>query len=434
VVPAVNERRLIAVSWCMPPALFPRSIQVARVLKGLQSFGWDSVVVTPRVDRAGNTDPLDETLERLYASYYDTELIDLARGDLPNATPIARWTRWMSGEDELSDEQLWVRRAAAAVERVARRDDVLVTFAQPWRDHLVGLELFDFGVRLPWVAHFSDPWVDNPYYDDLPPNELATARAREARVIASADAIVFTNAYAVDLVMAKYPDPWRRKVHVVPHAVDRDLLDRVDSPPHARQSPRAPLRLAHVGNLFAGRRTAQALFAAVAAISARRSLEHRLQLIFVGEGSGLQEARDTVRDLGLSAIVTFRERVSHLESLAAMRDADVLVLIDAPADTNVFLPSKIADYLVAHRPILALTPPVGPSADLVRELGYPLVRPDDVPGVIAALEALLDQHERGVDLSSGDVDATRRYELHDVAASFAAVLDLVALPSRSRLR
>ena len=42
-----------------------------------------------------------------------------------------------------------------------------VSFAQPWTNHLVGMRLHrDSG--LPWVAHFSDPWIDSPYQQGSP--------------------------------------------------------------------------------------------------------------------------------------------------------------------------------------------------------------------------------------------------------------------------
>ena len=46
----------------------------------------------------------------------------------------------------------------------------------------------------------------------------------------------------------------------------------------------------------------------------------------------------------------------------------MLLVIDAPADESLFLPSKLIDYLPARKPILGLTPARGASADLIRAL------------------------------------------------------------------
>jgi hypothetical protein len=45
--------------------------------------------------------------------------------------------------------------------------------------------------------------------------------------------------------------------------------------------------------------------------------------------------------------------VGYQESLKLMSEADALLVIDAPADQSVFLPSKLIDYIGAGRPISA---------------------------------------------------------------------------------
>jgi glycosyltransferase involved in cell wall biosynthesis len=52
----------------------------------------------------------------------------------------------------------------------------------------------------------------------------------------------------------------------------------------------------------------------------------------------------------------------------------------------------VFEYLAAERPILAVVPPEGAAAALIREAGAGVVvAPDDVDGMIAALR---DLHER----------------------------------------
>lgn len=409
---AVTQNNLLAVSWCMPPAQFPRSIQVARLLKGLHQRGWRCRVITPRVDQVvGAT--IDQELARYYEPHYELVPVDIA----PDA-------KARTAED--TEEARWIARAAAAVKHAVReqRPRALVTFAQPWRDHLVGLELAKWPGCPPWIAHFSDPWSDSPYYADASVAELQAEREKEEQVVDAADMLVFTNEYAADLVMKKYRPGYRNKVRILPHAADHDLLLEVDrrSPRSVVPSPR-PLSLAHVGNLFAGRRRAHALFDALAAIDARQSLKGRLRLSFIGEGSGLGEARERVVSLGLEDVVAFLPRQSHFESLASSRDSDVLVLIDAPADTNVFFASKLVDYLIAGRPMLVLTPATGPSADIARDLGYPVMPPDDAKAIEFAIDDLLRHRDAGTLTASDKSDELSEvFGYGAVAATFEAIV------------
>jgi glycosyltransferase involved in cell wall biosynthesis len=396
-VAAVTGRRLMAVSWAMPPALYPRSIQVSRLLKGLHLRGWQSTVVTRRTDNLTTGEFLDHALADLGAPHY-------------TLAPI-----------EADNDRQWIDRTVAAVTERDRHNpaDALVTFAQPWRDHLAGLELASWRGNRPWIAHFSDPWVDSPYRANVSDEQHAIDCGCEAQVMTHADAVVFTNTYAADLVMSKYPKTWRHKVHVVPHSTDRSSMPRALTPAAANR----PLRITYVGQL-AGQRTATGLFEAVRLLSRRISIAERLELRFVGDLGALSDAKTVSDAANLSAVTTFVATVSHGESLAEMARADVLVMVDAPAERNVFLPSKFADYLMADKPILGLTPAIGASADALREIGHQVIDPDDGAGIADALEQLVSEHEAGtLALPPGARVRAERYSLDNTAAAFAAIVE-----------
>ena len=63
--------------------------------------------------------------------------------------------------------------------------------------------------KLPWIAHFSDPWVDGPYAAELHPVTRRKWRDNERRVMETADALIFVNEPTASLVMQKYPPSLR---------------------------------------------------------------------------------------------------------------------------------------------------------------------------------------------------------------------------------
>jgi glycosyltransferase involved in cell wall biosynthesis len=129
-------------------------------------------------------------------------------------------------------------------------------------------------------------------------------------------------------------------------------------------------------------------------------------------------------ELGLDAIVEFSGRLSFSESAQRAAAADVLLVIDAPADDNLFLPSKLIDYLPAGKPILALTPLRGATADLVRSLGYPVIPPDDEQAIASAIEALLAARREGrLQESAQHAAVAQQYDIRRTTAAFAEVLN-----------
>lgn len=411
------SRRLLAISWDMPPLSGPRAVQVGRTLKHLVPLGWESWVVCfgPRSDRYNQDLELASRL-RAPAGVTLVPVPSLEEQLLCRAL----W-RLVPPLKQLPDEKwVWIGAAARAARQLVSETpfDVLVSFAQPWSDHLIGLRVRR-ATGLPWVAHFSDPWTDSPYLHGHRWQRRLWARM-EADVVSGADAIVFVNAQTADRVMRKYPTEWRRKAHVVPHGFDRD---EAPPPPPAARDER--LTIVHTGRFYDGVRTPEPLLRALSALKRRRPLRSHLRVVFVG--TPIPSHRRLASSLGLDDVVEFTGRLSFAESARWTAAADVPLVIDAPAEENLFLPSKLIDYLPAGKPILALTPPRGASADLVRALGYPAIAPDDEAGIERALEALLAARAEGRLAASPTHDeVARQYDIHRTAAAFAEVLSQCA--------
>jgi glycosyltransferase involved in cell wall biosynthesis len=317
----------------------------------------------------------------------------------------------------LPDEKwVWIASASRVARRLAaeRPFDVLVSFAQPWSDHLIGLRVHR-ATGLPWVAHFSDPWVDSPYLHGRP-WQRRIWRRMEADVIRHATAIVFVNAQTADRVMRKYPEAWRVKAHVVPHG-----FDRADARSAAPAPDEGPLRLVYTGRFYAGIRTPEPLLRSLAALMKRRPLARDLRVTFVGTPVPAHER--LAERLGLSGLVEFTGRVPFAESARIAASGDVLLVIDAPADDSLFLPSKLIDYLPLGKPILGLTPRAGATADVLRRLDQPIVAPDDEAGIALAIEMLIARKRRGELAVPPSFDAAAaQYDIRATTRAFADIL------------
>ena len=74
----------------------------------------------------------------------------------------------------------------------------------------------------------------------------------------------------------------------------------------------------------------------------------------------------------------------------------MLLIPDAGGRGKGVLSGKVFEYLAAERPILAVVPPDGAAAELIRESrAGTVVGPDDVDGMAAALRELHDRWRAG---------------------------------------
>ena len=416
--------RILALAGMMPPLVFPRSLQISRLLKALNASGWESTVIT-RLPESLPQATLDAELAILYEGGYRSLSID-TREDV-QASPVPRrlWRKIRPVTD--IDDDNWRLRAYSTLRKEAASGsyDVLVTFAQPWINHRIGLRLKRRNRTLPWIAHFSDPWFDSPYAKYADSETATRVRIAEQQVIEAADAVIFVTERTADLVMSKYPASWRDKVHVVPHGYDANLI------PHIPVRERAPevMRIVHTGNFY-GLRRPEAVLAAIARLIGTEQTKLPFLMEFVG---GVEEdLRRTTEEMGLADVVTFSGPAGYLDSLAAAASADLLLLLDAPAEENVFLPSKIVDYFMLKQPVLGITPIRGSSADVLRRTGCAVVAPDDIAAIASALHEAMEAWR--LTGSAGPTPLSTevaRYDIHQIASEFRHVIEAVSARHRS---
>lgn len=409
--------KLLAVSFAYPPLAYPRSIQVARLLK----YARASTVLVCADEPGARRDPtIEPEADALLAACLHVPFKDSFTRRLANrvAYRLSRplWRRLNMAPDQYAAWRLAAVGAARAyISTNGFRPAALVTFAQPFTDHLAGLEL-KRRYGLPWVAHFSDPWADNPFsnYDERTRRlNLALERA----VVEAADRTIFTSRETVEMVFAKYPEELRRRARVLPQCFDPDLYGAAP----ARAGDKLVIR--YIGNFY-GTRSPEPLVRALTALLSEnpRALDgvsfevvgqHDPQLIGRAGGDRLP-----------AGLFTLRPAVSYRESLHLMAAADGLLVIDAPAEVSVFLPSKLIDYMGAGRPILGLTPP-GAASDLIGRLGGPVAHPSDTAAAASALESFLGQlrsERAGRRLARGAPEVRQRYEATAVAQEFDEII------------
>lgn len=407
-------REMLAVSFHYPPSACPRAMQVARLLKHLK-------VKTTLVcaDYHDDRDRVNPTLVRAA----EARLARCLRVPFERPAPRRLLTRvarrlGLPLVDRSPDRFTpWKPGALSAVERVLNeggyRPDVLVTFGSPMSDHLIGLTL-KRRLGVPWVAHFSDPWLDNPFvpYDRL---SRRVNRALERDVLREADRLVFTSEETAELVAARHERAVAEKSRVLEHSFEPELFDRRVT----RDESRVVVR--YLGALY-GPRSPAPLFEALRRLSDSEPAalaRARFELIGAKASGQLERAGlDTLPE----GLVVSRSSVEYLESLRLMRESDGLLVIDAPAELSVFLPSKLIDYVGAARPVFAITPK-GTAASLVRRLGGWVADPSDAAAVAATLKGFLDflrEHKHAA--AWGEAEARRGFEAPAVAEKFAGIL------------
>lgn len=399
--------KVVFFTYAYPPLKFPRSIQIARLVK----YSRHSV----RVVCCDDNVPKDFTITD-HVDGKPAELLVFRRKDFKVFDP-----RYITSRLPLPDQyRTWaLDTASRLVEQGGiSPDDVLVTFGQPMSDHIAGLQL-KRATGVPWIAHFSDPWSDNPFHKR--PVITWLNRRMEESVIKSADRLVFTSEETVDLVMGKYPQECRLKASVLPHAFDSALYPPI-------QNTRSELVIRYLGNFYKSRNPNTLIIALAKLYKEYPEILRGVRVEMVGKIFGKIDYPDELNDLP-AGFFNICSPVGYRDSLALMGESNLLLVIDAPSEQSVFLPSKLIDYIGAGRPILALSPP-GAAATLVSRLGGRVVEPGDIADIAEKLSESIVNLRKGMPALWGDASVREEYAAPKVVARFDALIDELAMSGR----
>jgi glycosyltransferase involved in cell wall biosynthesis len=278
----------------------------------------------------------------------------------------------------IPDENVsWNLTAIPAAIRIARAEsiDVVITTSPAGSVHFVGAAVQRAtGAR--WVADLRDSLVAHVHRR----GESAAVRAKErialevAKLVARrADAITCVSDAIADEVRELGP---RGRVVTISNGCDFDDFAGLDYVPGAN------LRITHTGSFF-GKRDPRPFLQALhdSGIDARAR--------FLGDFRTAD--REWAEQLQLGDRLELIPYAPRARSLALQRESEVLLLLipEAGGRGRGVLSGKVFEYIAAGRPILALVPPDGAAAELLRETGAGVVvAPDDVDAIRGALVEL----------------------------------------------
>lgn len=353
----------LLISPVFPPAAFPESHLMAKLLSSLPNYEFDVVTFAGWKDQFGK----DTSFEKIIKENFGVvEYLKLPR--ILRWVPLSKFGLLGKLPDTFRFFNFFLFKKAKQM-IIENKYHVMVTWSQPHSTHIIGLRLKSSLEESPkWIAHFSDPWISNPYFDVSYCVEKIN-RSILNQILTKADAISVTNEHVIEMEEEFSSAENLSKIHVVPHSYLSSMYPEKDT-----RNPSESLIIRYIGSFY-GLRRPDPILAVLALLEVNEpDIAKKLQVEFIG--SKLDE--DAYREINKLQLISIHilPRVSFRESLTLMQNSNLLLVIDAPMNKSPFLPSKLIDYIGSNVPILALTPP-GPSADLVKELGGWVAPPTD---------------------------------------------------------
>lgn len=297
--------------------------------------------------------------------------------------------------------------------------DAIHSFSFACSTHLVAYRLKkEFGI--PWIAHFMDAWIGNPYRN-IKANDRNQDAEYEKQVALNADIIVHTNRVIADQWIRRYGAVVEKKISVLPLGYSKcDLSEFIKLPPY--RFNKETITITYIGTC-AGDRNLQTLIKAIALVKEKRTVPvNKLQVRILGNMLPVDE--QLVNELSLSEIIRFVGRKTGEDLKCEYENADIFFVVDAPMEENIFFPSKLLDYFKYKKPILGISPQIGVTNQFLKESGNYCFDNSDIEGVAGYLEKVLSNTDF---IFQYDKDYYKHFLPDEIACKYREVLRSIGL-------
>lgn len=314
-----------------------------------------------------------------------------------------------------------LRWARLAVERgrqmlAQKRYDVLISRSPPDIGHLPALILArETGV--PWVATWNDPPVGAwpaPYTNGSQlPKWFHIRLARQ--VLAQASAHIFPSERLAHHICRHLKITPPATIAIIPHAA----MPRLQLPP--LQNRTDAFRLCHAGKLCNARDPRKFLEAVRQFLVAQRPPAGQFTFDQIGHVDS--DLLALSREYGIQEHVRCTGPMSYLATMEYLSQSDVVVLVEAPCEEGIFLPSKLVDYAQTGRPILAASPKIGTVADLLAKHGGGIVADtSSCESIVEALTTLYKAWKREeLDKNYNSTELGKQFDSSSILAGYQGI-------------
>lgn len=334
--------------------------------------------------------------------------------------------------------------------------DFLMTRSMPPESHLVGLSIKSHNRELLWMASFGDPLAYNPYevtnvvknrrmlpqflksrilnnprkwvpiiskIPYLKNNILSPMLELENKVFENADLLIFPNKKQCIYSLGTNYDTLKDKTVVLPHSYDLSELNSIQIDFDDMSSNRKYTFL-YTGHLDSFRNPLSIIKAVEVLLKKYPEMKNKVLFKFIGNVPDYYKNMVMIKNLYKN--IVFLPPVNYDETLRQMKEADCLLHIDAEFkydyDSNIFLASKLSDYMGCQKPILGITAKGSPAYTVLKESNNLTFQNDDYEAIAEGIKEYVDGNV------SVNLESYKKYENTVIAA---VLDDLVSRNCRS---
>lgn len=246
-------------------------------------------------------------------------------------------------------KQSFHRQYKKVIKQLSNKPELIYSRSYPLSSAVMAYKLKQF-YKVPWILHLSDPWAGSPLHK-WTKGYSGKHELWEKKCFESADIISLTSVPTIEFYKKKYPG-LAQKFQFFPNVYE---YNNSNTEVVLNRGIDEKFRIVYTGGL-AGTRSPGFLLEPLKKLTeSNPGLAKNIEVIFAGEADS--QNRAVFQDYSLP-FVKWLGKLPFKEALKLQQSANYLVVIDSPiedAAMSMFFPSKLLDYMLAQKRILAIT-------------------------------------------------------------------------------
>lgn len=428
--------RILYIAYYFPPLGGVASLRSLKMVKYLSRQGIDCSVLC--LNPKGMNYPTDLDLLRQVPSscrIYRFRCLDLSWFFKVLYGLKLHWlVRFLSQNLLIPDLQIICKKAATrALDRLISKEESLCLAAEsslriavissgPPSSLFLGLYMKQ-KYNMDFICDFRDEWTNNPERLNInyPHRSQSRELMWEARILAACKGL----SYLTDIMRTNFESRYKFLI-TKPSQLIQNGYDEEDFPPLSPSKMTSTCFTIIYTGSFYDRRQPDSLWQAISELCSEGSLkEDAVQIKIIGKNNKSFVLGRFADSPLINRVVKLEPFTGHSESLEIMRRSDALLLyIPSGKNTDSVLTGKIFDYIRSGRPILAIVPPEGLAASIVKHSGLGFVADHmDIRGIKHSIMKLLILHQNNsLDSIKPHWDYISQYSRDNQAAKLASLI------------
>jgi hypothetical protein len=254
----------------------------------------------------------------------------------------------------------YAKKAGRQLLKTKRYNAIMATIG-PYTSGLAAYKL-SRQYKIPLIIDYRDHWTMNPYIKFITPFHKRISENWEKRILKHASVITTVSKTMKSDLLQKFGSQLLSKIKVMYNGWDEEDFSDV---PVREKTKKIIIR--YIGNFY-GHRTPKFFIQALENLKYNGSLPEDIQIDFIG--NYYHDTADILKNTKISENINIIPQVNHKKSNELLMNCDGLLLFVATHKGKGVLTGKLFEYLRSGKEILAMIPPDGEAAEILKHYNY----------------------------------------------------------------